>query len=79
MSDLKIRPSTRGIIEDKLLAALEGDGGEDVVAILATRKDLELCIRGLERLMMTTTKNDTLKRIESLRDDYLELKKVGFE
>ena len=78
MSDLKIRPSTRGIIEDKLLAALEGDGGEDVVAILATRKDLELCIRGLECLWLAANYKDT-REIEALRNDYLELRKVGFE
>lgn len=79
MSDLKVRPSTRGIIEGKLLAALEGDGGADVVAILATREDLRIVTLGLERLMMTAISGSMLKRIESLRDDYLELKKVGFE
>ena len=77
MSDLKILPSTRGIIEDKLLAALEG--GDEVVAILVTREDLRIVTLGLERLMMTAVSGDTLKKIESLRDDYLELRKVGFE
>lgn len=79
MSDLKILPSTRGIIENKLLAAIEGDEGDNVVAILATREDMELCIRGLTRLMATVTGSEARERIGSLRDDYFELRRVGFD
>ena len=77
MRSLDIHPSMRGIIVDKLRTTIES--GDDVVATLVTREDLTLCIRGLDRLMMTAINGDTLKKIESLRDDYLELIKVRFE
>ena len=78
MTDLKILPSTRGIIEGKQQG--------DAIAILVTREDLQLSIQGLEYLMRAATRHrhddssrSMFARIESLRDEYLELKKVGFD
>ena len=46
-NDLTVELAHRRVIERKLLTAIEDD---DCVAILASREDLSLLIRGLERI-----------------------------
>lgn len=73
MSNPTILPSSRSIIENKLLTALNDDS---CVAILATKDDLDVLIAALNYAMLG--KPEQTRRARALAADYTALRQAAF-
>jgi hypothetical protein len=70
-----VEQSTREIIENKLLAALEENSGQ--VAIVATLQDLNLLIEGLKLLSLKSGNRRRLETVEFM-DNLKSLREAAF-
>jgi hypothetical protein len=77
MADSKIIPSSRQIIEGKLIAAL--DQNADQVAILATHEDLKMLIFALRRVAANMSSYDYQEKAKEWARDLEILRKGTFD
>lgn len=74
--DVKIVQSTRQIIENKLLAALDENSGQ--VAILATEEDLRMLIFSLRHVSANMSSHGYQEKARRWAHDLEKLRKASF-